>query len=130
MRTNYPFKITTTPDQADPARRYVIVAELGELVAYSSLFEDYGFDGDGLGWREHIETILEEYQPGLLDHIEFAEDSHSFLAYADTPFTVRQFLDWVLPCFGDLSKLRRYLNQPVAEAYCFDYFAQSLFSHN
>lgn len=130
MRTNYPFKIATTQDLADPARRYAIVAELGELAAYTSLLEDYGYDSDGLGWREHIETILEEYQPGLLDHLEFAEESNSFLAYADTPFTVRQFLDWILPCFGDLAKLRRYLNQPEPGDHSRDYFAQGIFSHN
>ena len=130
MRNNYPFKIAPTPALSNPSRRYAIVVELGELVAYSSLLEDFGYDSDGPGWREHIETILEEYQPGLLDHLEFAEESTAFLAYADTPFTVRQFLDWVLPCFGDLGKLRRYLNQPEPPDYYSSYFAQAIFSPN
>lgn len=111
MSTTYPFRIATAKAPTEATRQYAIVAELSALEAYTNLFEDYGYGGDGLSWREHIETIIEEYQPGLLDHLEFAEENDAFLAYADSPTTVHQFMHWVLPYFGDLGKLRKYLSQ-------------------
>lgn len=111
MTSTFPFKVAASKATADPAHQFVILAEVGDMDDYLQLFEDYGYGGDGSSWREHIETIIEEYQPGLLDHLEFDEAEDTFLAYADSPAAVRQFMDWVLPYFGDLGKLRKYLNQ-------------------
>jgi len=111
MTLTYPFRIATAKAPADPARQYAIVAELWQLDAYTNLFEDYGYGGDGLSWREHVETIIEEYHPGLLDHLEFAERDDAFVAYADSLTTIHHFMHWVLPYFGDLGKLRKYLSQ-------------------
>lgn len=111
MASIFPFRVAAANAGADPARQFVIVAEVGGLDDYYKLFEDYGYGGDGSSWREHIETIIEEYQPGLLDHLEFDEEADTFLAYADSPAAVRQFMDWVLPYFGDLGKLKKYLSQ-------------------
>ena len=111
MASTYPFKIAPAKTTADPARQFVIVAEVGELDDYLQLFENYGYGGDGLSWREHIETIIEEYEPELLDHLEFEEMDETFLAYADGPDAVRQFMHYVLPYFGDLGKLKQYFSQ-------------------
>ena len=111
MASIFPFKVAAAKAGADPARQYVILAEVDGLDDYYKLFEDYGYGGDGSSWREHIETMIEEYQPSLLDHLEFDEDADVFLAYADSPAAVRQFMDWVLPYFGDLGKLKKYLSQ-------------------
>ena len=111
MTSTFPFKIAAASVPADPARQFVIIAEVGELDDYFQLFEDFGYGGDGLSWREHIETIIEEYEPELLDHLEFEEVGETFLAYADGPDAVRQFMHYVLPYFGDLGKLKKYLSQ-------------------
>lgn len=111
MTSTFPFKVAAAKAAADPARQFIILAEVGGMDDYFQLFEDYGYGGDGSSWREHIETIIEEYQPGLLDHLEFDEDSETFLVYADSPDAVRQFMDWVLPYFGDLGKLKKYFIQ-------------------
>jgi hypothetical protein len=111
MSSTYPFKIAAAKAPADPARQFIILADVSGLDDYFKLFEDYGYGGDGPSWREHIETIIEEFQPDLLDNLEFEEDHETFVAYADSPDAVRQFMHWVLPYFGDLGKLKKYLSQ-------------------
>lgn len=111
MSSTYPFKVAAAKATTDPARQFLILADVGSLEEYAAIFEDYGYGGDGLSWREHIETIIEEFEPDLLDHLEFAEDEATFLAYADGPTAVRQFMVWVLPYFSDLGKLKKYLSQ-------------------
>lgn len=111
VTSTYPFHVAAAKSAADPARQFLILARLGELEDYAIVFEGFGYSGNGLSWREHLETILEEFQPELLDHLEFAEDAHNFLAYADGPDAVRGFMGCVLPYFGDLGKLKKYLTQ-------------------
>lgn len=111
MSATYPFKIAAAKSAADPARQFVIVVEASEMEDYSQLFEDHGYGGTGASWREHLETIIEEFAPDLLDHLEFAETGEHFLAYADGLAAVRQFMACVLPYFGDLGKLKKYLGQ-------------------
>ena len=43
--------------------------------------------------------------------MEFDEQEDAFLVYADSLYAVRQFMHWVLPYFGDLGKLKKYLSQ-------------------
>ena len=111
MASTFPFKIAAARGTDNPARQFVILAEVGNMDEYLNLFEDHGYGGTGLAWREHIETIIEEYQPGLLDQLEFDEQEDAFLVYADSLYAVRQFMHWVLPYFGDLGKLKKYLSQ-------------------
>jgi hypothetical protein len=111
MTATFPFKVAAAKSTTDPARQFLILAEVGDMEDYLNVFEDYGYGGDGLSWREHIETIIEEYQPSLLDQLEFDEDPDNFLVYADSADAVRQFMHWVLPYFGDLGKLKKYLSQ-------------------
>ena len=119
MSSTYPFKVATTKSDADSTRQFVILAEVSGLDDYYQLFEDYGYGGDGLSWREHIETIIEEFQPELLDQLEFAEEDTTFVAYAESPDAVRDFMTLVLPYFGDLGKLKKYFAQADPE----DFFA-------
>ncbi len=111
MSSTYPFKIAAAKALADTARQFVILADLSELDDYCQVFENHGYGGHGPSWREHIETIIEEFQPDLLDHLEFDEEAGAFLAYADSLDAVRQFMACVLPYFGDLGKLDKYLRQ-------------------
>jgi len=111
MSSLYPFKVAAAKAPADPARQFAIVAEVGGLDDYFKVFEDHGYGGNGPSWREHIETIIEEFEPELLDHLEFDEEADTFLAYADGPDAVRRFMACVLPYFGDLGKLKKYLGQ-------------------
>ena len=111
MTPTFPFKVAAARAPADSTRQFVILAEVGSMEDYLTVFEDYGYGGTGLSWREHSETIIEEYQPSLLDHLEFDETENVFLAYTDSLEAVRQFMDWVLPYFGDLGKLKKYLSQ-------------------
>lgn len=111
MSSTYPFKVAAAKAPANPARQFAILADLSELDDYLQLFEDHGYGGNGPSWREHIETIIEEFQPELLDHLEFDEEADAFLAYADSLDAVRQFMALVLPRFGDVGKLKKYLSQ-------------------
>ncbi|MGI4870247.1 MAG: Imm51 family immunity protein [Janthinobacterium lividum] len=106
-----PFKVAAAKAVADPARQFMLFAQASELDGYLKVFEDYGYSGNGHSWREHLETIIEEFAPELLDHLEFAEDDDNFVAYADSPDAVRQFMACALPYFGDLGKLNKYLGQ-------------------
>jgi hypothetical protein len=111
MSTTFPFRVAAAKAPADDPRQFAIIAPVGELEGYYNLFEDFGYGGNGPSWREHIETILEEHQPELLDHLEFDEEGETFLAYADSLDAVRQFMGCILPYFGDLEKLKKYLSQ-------------------
>jgi hypothetical protein len=111
MTSTFPFKIAAAKATADPARQFVILADVSGLDDYYKLFEEYGFGGDGPSWREHIETIIEEFQPELLEHLEFDEDHDTFLVYADSPAAARDFMTLVLPHFSDLGKLKKYFSQ-------------------
>lgn len=111
MSSTYPFKVAAAKSAADPTRQFAIVADVGELDDYFQLFENHGYGGNGPSWREHIETIIEEFHSSLLDHLTFDAVEEAFLAYADSPDAVRQFMACVLPYFGDLGKLKKYLSQ-------------------
>jgi len=111
MSSTYPFKVAAAKAPADTTRQFVILADLSELDDYYQVFENHGYSGNGPSWREHIETIIEEFQPELLDHLEFDEEGEAFLAYADSLAAVRQFMALVLPQFSDLGKLNKYLSQ-------------------
>ncbi len=111
MTATFPFKVAAAKATAEPTRQFLILAEVGSHDDYYQVFEDYGYGGTGLSWREHIETIIEEFEPDLLDHLEFEEDEETFLAYADSPAAVRQFMACVLPYFSDLGKIKKYLSQ-------------------
>jgi hypothetical protein len=111
MSSTYPFKIAAAKAPADTTRQFVILADLSERDDYYQVFENHGYSGNGPSWREHIETVIEEFQPDLLDHLEFDEEAEAFLAYADSLAAVRQFMACVLPYFGDLGKLNKYLSQ-------------------
>lgn len=111
MSATYPFKIAAAKSAADPSRQFIILVELNELDEYAQLFESHGYSGTGASWREHLETIIEEFAPELLEHLELAEVGGTFLAYADSLAAVRRFMACVLPYFGDLGKLKKYLDQ-------------------
>lgn len=111
MSSTFPFQVAAAKSPDNPARQFIILARLTELEGYGQLFEDFGYGGTGASWLEHLETIIEEFQPDLLDHLEFEAAPDFLLAYADSLATVRAFMACVLPYFGDLAKLKKYLNQ-------------------
>ena len=112
MSDSFPFKIVALPPALRTDTRQVgILADVGGLEDHYALFEKYGFGGTAACWVEHIETILEEYEPALLDQLEFELPNESFLAYADSELTAEQFLRLMLPIFGSLTGLQKYLSQ-------------------
>jgi Immunity protein 51 len=111
MPTTYPFHVTDLAEQAERGRQERILVNLSKLEEYYTVFEKYGFSGSGASWAEHIETILEEHAPALLDHIELAGQGDIFLAFTDGPAATEQFLALVQPIFGDLGSLSNYLLQ-------------------
>ena len=111
MTSTLPFQVAAAKAAADPTRQFLILARVEELEDYAQVFENYGYGSTGTAWREHLETIIEEFNPDLLDHLEFAEDQTTFLAYADSADAVRQFMACALPYFGDLGKLKKYLSE-------------------
>jgi len=111
MTSTYPFLITDLEDQATPGRQERILVNLSDLDDYYNVFEKYGFSGSGASWAEHIETILEEYAPALLDHVELLGQGEIFGAYTDGPAATEQFMQLIHPIFGDLGSLNKYLSK-------------------
>ncbi|WP_210515392.1 hypothetical protein [Hymenobacter terricola] len=119
MSSPFPFQITAAPAPVSPEYQFVIFADVGGLEDYYALFQHFGFGGTAASWVEHIETIIEEHQPGLLDEMEFVEGDHTFVAYASGQVAVDQFLACVLPFFDTLPHLQKYLSQADPD----DFFA-------
>ncbi|RZJ56917.1 MAG: hypothetical protein EOO55_04380 [Hymenobacter sp.] len=117
----YPFKVFKMPPRPVGERDYghnyqiwAIDKEGLESVGaseYGDLFEEYGFSGNGESWREHIQYIIEEKDPSLLDHIEFDCNSDEFLTWADSEEAVQRFLNDVSPVFESEAKLKAHFKQ-------------------
>ncbi|WP_147374733.1 hypothetical protein [Hymenobacter rubripertinctus] len=107
-----PFIVTDAPPElTDPARRQRILVDLSDMDDYYVVFERYGFGGGGACWAEHIETIIEEHAPDLLERVELAGAGEIFRAFTDGPATTAEFLALVRPIFADLGSLNKYLSQ-------------------
>ena len=119
MSSTFPFQITAAPEPVAPEYQFVIFADVGGLEDYYALFQHFGFGGTAASWAEHIETIIEERQPALLDELELVEGGQTFVAYASGPVAVEAFWACVLPYFGTLPALRNYLSQADPD----DFFA-------
>jgi Immunity protein 51 len=111
MPITHPFLVADLEDQATPGRQQRLLVNLSDMDDYYNVFEKYGFSGSGASWAEHIETILEEHAPALLEHVELAGQGEIFLAFTDGPGATEQFLALVQPIFGDLASLNNYLSQ-------------------
>jgi hypothetical protein len=119
MSATFPFQLAPAPTPISPEYQLVIFADVGGLEDYYALFQHFGFGGTAASWAEHLETIVEEHCPALLDEIEFAESGPTLLTYAASPAIADQFLTCVLPYFGSLALLRKYLGQADPD----DFFA-------
>lgn len=119
MSSTFPFQLSPAPPPISPEYQLVIFADVGGLEEYYVLFRDYGFGGTADSWVEHIETIIEEHQPALLNELEFGEGSQTFVVYASSPEIADRFLATVLPYFGTLPLLQKYLSQADPD----DFFA-------
>lgn len=108
---SFPFQVTSLPAPATPERQLAIFADVAGLEAYYVLFQNFGFGGTAASWVEHIETIIEEHEPELLEVLEFEEGGHMFIAYAPTQAVADRFLACVRPFFGSLPLLHKYLSQ-------------------
>ncbi|MBO2012382.1 Imm51 family immunity protein [Hymenobacter negativus] len=100
-----------------PTRKYAIWAKgsddgPGHLIdEYDDLFDKYGFSGNGYSLAEHIESIIQEKDAGLLTHLDFDPNGNEFLVWADSEDAVQRFMDDVLPVFGNASTMEAYLKQ-------------------
>jgi hypothetical protein len=119
MDSTFPFQVTALPADTSPDWPLAVFADVGGLEDYYVLFQHYGFGGTAESWSEHLQTIVEEFQPQLFDELEFAEGGHTFIVYAASQAAVNGFLDCVLPYFGSLALLKKYLSQADPE----DFFA-------
>lgn len=112
MTDTFPFRVVELPAALQTGARQVgILADVAGLEDHFALFEKYGFGGTAPGWVEHIETIIEEFAPDLLEHLEFELHGEAFLAYADSTEAVQRFLRLLRPIFGDLASFQKYLSQ-------------------
>ena len=119
MSATFPFQLAPAPPPISPEYEVLVFADVGGLEEYYALFQHFGFGGTAASWAEHLETIVEEHCPALLDELEFAEQDQTFVAYASSPAIAEQFLACVLPYFGTLPALRKYLSQADPD----DFFA-------
>ena len=115
----FPFQIAPLPAPTPPERQLAVFADVGGLEEYYVLFLNYGFGGTAESWVEHIETIIEEHDPELLEEVEFEEGGHTFVAYVPSQAVAERFLACVLPFFGSLPRLQKYLSQADPD----DFFA-------
>ena len=115
----FPFQTAPLPAPTPPERQLAVFADVGGLEEYYVLFLNYGFGGTAESWVEHIETIIEEHDPELLEEVEFEEGGHTFVAYVPSQAVAERFLACVLPFFGSLPRLQKYLSQADPD----DFFA-------
>lgn len=102
----YPFKLRNNDGQ------YAIIIEIesGEIFnKYSSLFEKYGYSGNGYCWEGHIIQILEKLNPELIKHIDFDPEAGSFFAIADSKNNQSKFVSLLSPILSDLKKFEPYV---------------------
>ena len=119
MSPIFPFQLSAAPPPISPEYQLVIFADVGALEDYYALFQHFGFGGTADSWVEHLETIVEEHRPALLNELEFGEGGQTFVVYASSPAIADAFLACVLPYFGTLPMLRKYLSQADPD----DFFA-------
>lgn len=119
MASTFPFQLSAAPPPISPEYQLVIFADVGALEDYYALFQHFGFGGTADSWVEHLETIVEEHRPALLNELEFGEGGQTFVVYASSPAIADEFLACVLPYFGTLPQLRKYLSQADPD----DFFA-------
>ena len=119
MSATFPFQLAPAPPPISPEYEMLVFADVGGLEDYYALFQHFGFGGTAASWAEHLETIVEEHCPALLDELEFTESGTAFVAYASNAAIADQFLACVLPYFGSLPLLRKYLAQADPD----DFFA-------
>ena len=110
MAVPFPFQIAPLPHPT-PERQLAVFADVGGLEEYYQLFLDYGFGGTAACWAEHLETIVEEHQPALLEELEFTSGGLSFIVCVPSQAVAEQFLGCVLPFFGSVARLQKYLAQ-------------------
>ena len=111
MDSSFPFQVAPLPHPSPTGHPLAIFADVGGLEEYYVLFQNHGFGGTADSWTEHLQTIVEEHDAGLLDELEFVEGGHTFVAYASGQAAVDRFLACVLPFFGTLPRLQKYLSQ-------------------
>ena len=111
MSTTFPFQLAPAPPPISPEYELLVFADVGGLEDYYRLFQHFGFGGTPASWAEHLETIVEEHQPKLLNELEFTESRGALVVQASSPAIAEQFLACVLPYFGSLELLRKYLSQ-------------------
>lgn len=119
MSSTFPFQLAPAPPPISPEYQLVVFADVGGLEDYYALFQHFGFGGTADSWAEHLETIVEEHQPALLHELEFVQGGHTLLVYASSPGIADAFLACVLPYFGSLPRLQKYLSQADPD----DFFA-------
>ncbi|MBJ6109175.1 hypothetical protein JAO73_09145 [Hymenobacter sp. BT523] len=119
MSDTFPFQLATAPPPISPEYEMVIFANVGGLEEYYRLFQHFGYGGTPASWAEHLETIVEEHAPALLNELELTESGTAFVAYASNAAIADEFLACVLPYFGSLPKLQKYLSQTDPD----DFFA-------
>lgn len=111
----FPFQVTAVPALASgsetESRRFCVQPAPGSAAkTYCSLFQAFGFSGNGKSWSEHIQAIVEEEKPDLFDHLEFTVEGGLCLIYADSQATVNRLTTLLCPLFADLHKLHKYFS--------------------
>jgi hypothetical protein len=111
VTNTFPFDISKEEhvDVQMDNRQYWIQCPVGEVDGYFELFKEYGFGGNGPSWVEHINAILAEKDPQILEHLEFDEEGDTFLVYADSEEVVNRFMKAVQPVFANKKSLKEYL---------------------
>ena len=111
MSDTFPFQLAPAPPPVSPEYETLVFADVAGLEEYYRLFQHFGYGGTAASWAEHLETIVEEHRPELLNELEFTESQGAFVAYAANAAIAGQFVACVRPYFGSLDLLRQYLSQ-------------------
>ncbi|WP_201985290.1 Imm51 family immunity protein [Hymenobacter rubidus] len=111
MENTFPFQVDKLTDPESKTPYYCIQASVGDIDGYPDLFEEYGFGGNGYSWAEHIQAILNEREPDILEQLEFDEEGDTFLVRTENEETMHKFISAIQPVFGTKKTLKKYLSQ-------------------
>jgi len=78
---------------------------------YYNMFAKYEYEGNGYCWEGHIEQILDDLQPELLDQIEFDPEAGSLTIISDDQKILKTVSELLNPIFEDLETLKSWISK-------------------
>lgn len=117
MGNTFPFQVNKLTDVESENPYHYIQTSVGDIDGYPDLFEQYGFSGNGYSQAEHIQSILNEKDPSILEQLEFDEEGDTFLVRTESEDILNRFMDAINSVFGTKKTLKKYLSQADPDSF-------------